>query len=185
MKASLGLLIMITFILGGCTTYSKNVKKLSHGLSKQQVVELWGNPQQKTAMGFSRENHPVELWFYSQKAASSRHGHEYVLIFVDSELYRWFVDNPKGVFNTLAALGVIKKKNAELGLEEYQRSLQNSVNQAIQTQKLMELINSYKMNEVTQRNIQTMQQMQTIRQQQIHPVAPPPPPPRAPDPNRK
>ena len=177
MKKYFVLIILSAFLISGCAAFNQKTQTLSHGLTPKEVIALWGEPQDKTGLGLTKDNYPVEIWVYSQKASLFHAAHECVLIFVDSELYRWITDDPKAVFEELAVLGVIKKDDSYFGLEQYKKSLQDSANQAIETNKLLEVIRSYKMHETTMRDIQTMQQIRTIQQQNIKPVLPPPPPP--------
>ena len=180
----IALFLVFSFILSGCATLKKKTTKLSHGLTKAQVIELWGEPKEKVKLGLSKNNYPVEAWEYYQQAIPLlRKEEDCVLIFVDSELYTWVINNPEAIFKEMVKLGVFKERISEFSYQQYQKSLQDSAIQAIETRKTMEVIRSYQFYQNTQRDIQTMQQIRTMQQQQMRP--PPPPPQRPQQPLRK
>lgn len=178
------LLLIFLLILPGCATLKNKTTNLSHGLTKAQVIELWGEPKEKVQLGLSKNNYPVEAWEYYQKAVPFlRKEEDCVLIFVDSELYTWVINDPEAIFKEMVKLGVFKEGISEFSYQQYQKSLQDSATQAIENRKTMDIIRSHQFFQNTQRDIQTMQQIRTMQQQQMRP--PPPPPQRPPLPLRK
>ena len=168
-------LLIITLILPGCATLNKKASKLSHGLSQSEVIALWGEPEEKVKLGLSKNNYPVEAWEYYQKAIPFlRKQQDCVLVFVDEELYNWVIDDPETIFKLMVELGVFKENLSEFSFQQYQKSLQDSATQAIETRKTMDIIRSHQLYENTQRNMQTIQQMRTLQYQQMQPPSPPP-----------
>lgn len=164
----IALLLVLSFALTGCATLKKKTNKLSHGLTKAQVLEIWGEPKEKVKLGLSKNNYPVEAWEYYQGAIPFfKKEEDCVLLFVDSELYTWVINDPEAIFKEMVKLGVFKKDISEVGFQQYQRSLQDSATQAIEIRKTMDIIRSHQLFQNTQRDIQTMQQMRTLQQQQI------------------
>ncbi|MFH1062716.1 MAG: hypothetical protein V1747_07540 [Candidatus Omnitrophota bacterium] len=177
MKKFLCVFILFGFILGSCAPRAK-MPQLQNSLSLSSVIELWGDPKEKIQVGTTSQNYPVELWKYSFKKNSSISGNqeEWVLIFVDSELYFWAEDDPDKIFKELVNLGVYDQEQIEL--LENKASLQNTATKTEENRKTMEIIRTYQFYQNTQMQIQTQQLMQTIRRQQIY--IPPPLPPAPP-----
>jgi len=172
------------FVLPGCATLKTKTSKLSHGLSQAEVISIWGEPKEKVKLGLSKNNYPVEAWEYYQKPIPFfRKQQDCVLIFVDGELYSWVIDDPEAIFKLMVGLGVFKEQFSEFSFQQYQKSLQDSANQAIEIKKNMDIIRSYQLYQNTQRNLQTIRQMRTLQYQQMQP--PPPPPQRPLPPQRK
>lgn len=171
--------LIFSLILPGCTTMKKKSSEFSHGMTQAQILELWGNPEEKTKVGLSKNNYPVEVWTYHQKALALFRREEYcVLIFVDGELYSWAINEPEFLFAELVKLGTLKPGTTDFTRTQNQKSMQDAVNQAEQTRKMMEVIRTYHFFQNTQRDIQTMQNIRNMRQQQQ--MLPPPPPPQRP-----
>ncbi len=148
-------------------------------MTKAQVIELWGAPEEKVKIGVTKNNYPVEVWTYHQKALTLFRKEEYcVLIFVDGELYNWAINEPELIFQELVKLGALKPGATDLTRMQNQKSLQDAVNQIEQTRKMMEVIRTYHFFQNTQRDIQTMQNIRIMHQQQQ--MLPPPPPPQRP-----
>ena len=163
-------IIMLLFVCPGCATLHTKSAQLENGLSMEKISALWGRPNDTIKVGLTPDNYVVEVWEYRRKAFSLfRKEEDAVLIFVDGELYQWAINDPEFIFKTLVQLGVLKPNELDMGLSEYQRSLRNSAEEAVRTQKTLEIIRSYENFKNTQMQIQTMQQLQTIRQQQILP----------------
>jgi len=176
MKRYLVILLIIAFLVPGCSGLKKQISQLDHGLSQKKILELWSEPTEKVHAGTTRSGYAVVLWIYIEKA------NETVLIFVDGELYNWIVNDPEAVFKELQNLDIQSADASRFGLMQYQKSLQDSANEAIKTQRTMDIIRSYQNHKTIQMQMQTQQIMQTIRQQQMRqpPPAPPPPPPARP-----
>lgn len=177
MRKFLPVFILLTFILGGCVTTPK-IPPLKNSLSFDAVIELWGNPKERIQVGTTSANYPVEIWKYifeKGRSASSKK-EEWVLIFVDSELYLWTEDDPDKIFKELVNLGVYDDE--QIDLLRNQESLQNAATKAEENRKTMEIIRTYQFYQNTQMQIQTQQLLQTIRRQQIYipPALPPAPP---------
>lgn len=168
-------IIIMLFLCSGCATLHKKTAQLECGLTMDKVIALWGQPKDTIKVGLTPNNYSVEVWEYSRKGVPAvKKDEDAVLIFVDGELYQWAINDPEFVFKTLVELGVLQPEESEPGLIEYQRSLQKSAEEAVQTQRTLEIIRAYEQFKNTQMQIQTMQQLQTIRQQQI--IPPPQPP---------
>jgi len=170
--------IILVLLCSGCGTLKKKTAQLEHGMPTAKIVELWGQPTEKIKAGTTPKNYPVEVWGYYRKGIPPfGKDEDLILIFVDGELYSWAVNDPEFIFKELSELEVFKTDPSEFGLMQYQKSLRESTNQAIQTQKTMDVIRSYQLHRNTQINIQTMQQMRILQQQQLHkppqPVQPP------------
>jgi hypothetical protein len=177
MKKYLLVFILFAFILASCAPKAK-MAQLQNSLSPSAVIQLWGNPQEKIQVGTTSKNYPVEIWKYSFKKNHSLSGKQenWVLIFVDSELYFWTEDNPDKVFKELVSLGVYDQK--QLDYLENQEYLQDAATKAKETRDTLETIRNYQLYQNTQMQIQTQQLMQTIRRQQMY--VPPPVPPALP-----
>lgn len=166
--------MIIALFLGGCKTTAK-IPQLTNSLSIKSVIELWGDPQEKTQVGTTPKKYPVELWKYSFKKGHSLSGkpEEWVLIFVDSELYLWLEDDPDKIFKELLTLGVYGDE--EMSFLENQNSQQNPAIKAEETRRTMDILHTYQLYQNTQMQIQTQQLLQTLRQQPVY--LPPPAPP--------
>ena len=141
MKKRLGFLaiLFILLLLCGCATLKKKSSQFSHGLSQAKVIELWGNPTEKVKAGFSKNNYTVEVWTYHKKKSILFAKEEYcVLIFVDSELYSWAINDPDFIFKELVSLGALKPEKNKFGDSQSQKTLQDAATQAEQTRKMME-----------------------------------------------
>lgn len=138
------------------------------------MIELWGEPAEKVKVGLTENNYPVEVWTYHQKALALLRKEEYcVLIFVDSELYSWAINEPEFIFAELVKLGALKEEITDFTQTQNQKSMQDAANQAEQIRKMMEVIRTYNFFQNTQRDIQTMQNIRNMQQQQL--ILPPPP----------
>ncbi|MFH1094024.1 MAG: hypothetical protein V1739_07730 [Candidatus Omnitrophota bacterium] len=159
----------------------KKSSVFAHGMTEAQVIELWGQPAEKVKVGLSKNNYPVEVWTYHQKALALLRKEEYcVLIFVDGELYNWAINEPDFIFQELVKLGTLKPGATDFTRSQDQKSMQDAANQAEQTRKMMEVIRTYNFFQNTQRDMQTMQDIKTMQNirnmQQQRPLLPPPPP---------
>ncbi len=172
-------LLIILITLPGCATLKKKSSKFSHGMTQAQVIEIWGEPEEKVKVGLSKNHYPVEIWTYHQKALTLFRKEEYcVLIFVDNELYNWAINEPEFIFQELVKLGALKPGENDITNTQNQKSMMNAVNQAEETRKLIEIIRTYNFFQNTQRDIQTMQDiktMQNIRNMQQQRLMIPPP----------
>ncbi|MBU1086042.1 MAG: hypothetical protein KKD05_00825 [Candidatus Omnitrophica bacterium] len=174
MKKLLLIFMISALFLGGCKTTAR-IPMLKNSLTPKAVIELWGNPLEKIQAGSTPKNYPVELWKYSFKKGHSLSGkpEEWVLIFVDSELYLCTEDNPDKIFQELLNLGVFDDE--EITLLENQESLQNAATKAEENRRTMDIIRTYQFYQNTQMQIQTQQLLQTLRQQPVY-IPPPAPP---------
>ena len=177
MKKFIPIIMFIVLFLGGCKTATK-IPQLKNSLSMSEVLNLWGNPDQKIQVGATRGNYPVELWEYSFEKGHSISGKQekWVLIFVDSELYLCIEDDPDRIFKELVSLGVYDEQQIEF--LENNKASQDAATKAEENRRTMEIIRTYQFFQNTQMQIQTQQLMQTITRQQMHippPVLPTPP----------
>ncbi|MCP4650728.1 MAG: hypothetical protein GY853_11710 [PVC group bacterium] len=177
MKKIVLILILIMFTVYGCSGACKKKPELENGLTAEEVIQSWGEPTQKIALGVTRNNFPVQVWEYRQKRCKKK---IYSLIFVDEELYSWAVDDHAAIMNTLHKLGVVKEEKTDFGIQQYHQWLNSIAEEAQKTKRTMDTINSYQNYQNTQMQIQHQQQMRILRQQQI---PPPPIPPRQPKKN--
>ena len=127
-----------------------------------------------------RNNYPVEVWAYYGKSKGKKPEEEYLLIFVDGELYKWAKDDPKFVMTELAQLGVISREAQQFGTAEYQRRLREAAEKAEQTRRAMDIIRTFQNYENTRLSIESYNQMRILQQQNLRPILPPPPPPERP-----
>ncbi len=177
MKKFIPIIMLIVLFLGGCKTAAK-IPLLKNSLPMCEVLKLWGSPNQKIQVGSTRKDYPVELWQYGFKKGNSVSGKKenWVLIFVDSELYLCIGDDPDRIFKELLSLGVYDEQQVEF--LENQKSSQDAATKAEENRRTMEIIRTYQFYQNTQMQIQTQQLMQTIRRQQMY--IPPPVPPTPP-----
>lgn len=184
----ISVLLIITLILPGCATLKKKSSVFAHGMTKNQIIDAWGQPEEKVKVGMSKNNYPVEIWTYHSKALTFLRKEEYcVLIFVDDELYKWAINEPELIFQELVKLGALKPGETSFTQGQSQKSMLDAVNQAQETRRLMEIIRTYNFFQNTQRDLQTMQDIKTMQnirnmQQQQQMLPPPPPPQRPPRP---
>ena len=176
----IAVLLISSLLLPGCATLKKKSSEFAHGMTQAQVIEIWGEPGEKVKVGISKNNYPVEIWTYHQKALLAEE--EYcVLIFVDSELYSWAINEPEVIFAELVKLGALKPGETAFTRAQSQKSMLDAVNQAEETRRLMEVIRTYNFFQNTQRDMRTMQDiktMQNMRNIQQQQMLPPPPPQR-------
>lgn len=175
----IAVLLISSLIVPGCATLKKKSSDFAHGMTQAQVIELWGKPEEKAKVGLSKNNYPVEIWTYHQKALMRKE--EYcVLIFVDNELYNWAINEPDLIFQELVKLGALKPGETAFTQTQSQKSMMDAVNQVEETRRLMEVIRTYNFFQNTQRDMQTMQDIKTMQNirnmQQQRPMLPPPPP---------
>lgn len=168
-------------VLPGCAGQQPKLPDLSPGISQQQVLSLWGQPKERVMVGKTpRNNYPVEVWAYYGNPKGKKPGEEYLLIFVDGELYKWAKDDPKFVMIELAELGVISREAQQFGMAEYQRRLREAAEKADQTRRALDIIRTFQNYENTRLQIDGYNQMRILQQQQLRPVPPPPPAPERP-----
>jgi len=169
---NLFVLVLICLFACGCATISRKSHSLDHGQSREQVTAILGHPAEKVIPGKTPEGYLVEIWRYHKKKSFFFQEEELFLMFVDGEAYLWSLNNSDVIFGELIKLKVLNEEILP-ALGESRKSADENAIRAIETQKIMEILRSYQSYENTQRDIQTMQQMQTIKQQQLMPPPPP------------
>ena len=170
MKKFIYLFIIFAVIAGGCAR-KPVLAPLKNSLPAEEVKLLWGSPKEIINIGVSSQNYPVEVWEYE----SNKGKDNWVLIFVDSELFFWEKNNPEKIFEQLINLGVYDRDEFKFIQE---KSLENSVNQAEETRRTMEVIRTFQFYENVRMQTQTQQIINTIQRPQPH--RPPPLPPAPP-----
>jgi len=106
MKKGIWLNIFCIFLLCGCSDFESPTKglnvesvvgggpSLAKGMTKDEVLEKWGRPDDKKHMGESRWGAPIERWTYYAWFSSAPVNYRYVskgrrLLFEGNALLSW------------------------------------------------------------------------------------------------
>ncbi|PCJ63898.1 MAG: hypothetical protein COA58_14805 [Bacteroidetes bacterium] len=91
----LTLTLFSLFVLFGCskdndTSKTFEIESIEVGMTSNEVIEIWGNPDAKESLGFAKSSVNIyghgDLWFYGKKVMLQMDNNKVVSIVEDREL---------------------------------------------------------------------------------------------------